>query len=253
VTLEEHLTSPGTAVGTVAHMSPEQVRAKELDSRTDLFSFGAVLYEMATRALPFRGETTGVVFDSILNRTAVPPVRLNPDVPPELERIIAKSLEKDRNLRYQHASDIRTDLQRLKRNTESALVPVAAGAEAASHAGIRWKLTVPVVLAIALFAAASYLYFHRTPKLTDKDTIVLADFANKTGDPVFDGTLRQGLAVELEQSPFLSLISDQRIQQTLRLMSQPPNALLTPQTAREVCQRTASAAVLDGSIAQIGT
>ena len=253
VTLEEHLTSPGQAVGTIAYMSPEQVRAKELDARTDLFSFGAVLYEMTSGMLPFRGETTGVVFDSILNRTAVPPVRLNPDVPPELERIIAKCLEKDRNLRYQHASDIRTDLQRLKRNTESAPPSVTAGAEAASHAGIRWKLTVPVVLAIALFAAASYLYSHRTPKLTDKDTIVLADFANKTGDPVFDGTLRQGLAVELEQSPFLSLISDQRIQQTLRLMNQPPDARLTPQAAREVCQRTASAAVLDGSIAQIGT
>src|ERR1700758_1159542 len=119
VTLEEYLTSPGQAVGTIAYMSPEQVRAKELDARTDLFSFGAVLYEMATGALPFRGESTGLVFESILNRAPVPAVRLNPEVAPDLERIIAKCLEKDRNLRYQHASDIRTDLQRLKRDTES--------------------------------------------------------------------------------------------------------------------------------------
>jgi eukaryotic-like serine/threonine-protein kinase len=140
VTLEEHLTSPGTALGTIAYMSPEQVRAKELDARTDLFSFGAVLYEMTTGTLPFRGESTGLVFDSILNRAPVPMIRLNSDVPFDLEKIVAKCLEKDRNLRYQHASDIRTDLQRLKRDTESARMP-AASAKGPSHLGM-WRVKV---------------------------------------------------------------------------------------------------------------
>jgi eukaryotic-like serine/threonine-protein kinase len=252
LTIEDELTSPGSALGTVSYMSPEQVRAKPLDSRTDIFSFGVVLYEMATGKLPFRGESSGDIFDSILNRAPVPPVRLNPDVPPELERIIDKCLEKDRNLRYQHASEIRTDLQRLKRDTDSGRV---ASAPAVPK---RWKLMVPAAAALLALFAAGYLYFHRKPKptetkLTDKDTIVLADFTNTTGDAVFDGTLRQGLAIQLEQSPFLSLVSDQRIQGTLGLMSQPASARLTPELAREICERTASAAVLDGSIASLGT
>jgi eukaryotic-like serine/threonine-protein kinase len=250
---EEHLTSPGSALGTVAYMSPEQVRGKELDARTDLFSFGAVLYEMSTGTLPFRGDTTGAMFDSILNRAPVAPVRLNPDVPAELERIINKALEKDRNLRYQHASDIRTDLQRLKRGTDSEPLTAVRSAGTATRIGKHWKTIVFAAIAVLALSVGSYFYFHRTPKLTDKDTIVLADFTNTTGDPVFDGTLRQGMAVQLEQSPFLSLISEERIQQVLRLMGRPADARLTPEVAREICERTASAAVLDGSIASLGS
>jgi serine/threonine protein kinase/tetratricopeptide (TPR) repeat protein len=251
-TLEESLTSPGAAVGTIAYMSPEQVRAKELDARTDLFSFGVVLYEMAAGVLPFRGESTGVIFEAILNRAPVPPVRLNPNVAPELERIIAKCLEKDRNLRYQHASEVRTDLKRLMRDTDSARVTASSKTRVESDTGKRWKVIVPAAVVALALSVAGYLYLHRAAKLTDKDTIILADFANTTGDPVFDGTLRQGMAVQLEQSPFLSLISEERILHTLSLMGQSSDARLTPELAREICERTASAAVLDGSIASLG-
>ena len=252
---EELLTSPGATMGTVAYMSPEQARGEELDSRTDLFSFGAVLYEMATGRMAFPGRNAAVIHDAILNRAPTPLARVNPDLPPELERIVDKALEKDRKLRYQSAADIRTDLQRLKRDTESARLPAATSAVNGAGRKLRlgWKVLVPAALVVAVISAGGYFYFHRTTKLTDKDTIVLADFGNTTEDPVFDGTLRRGLAVQLEQSPFLSLVSDERIQQTLRLMGQPADAKLTPEIAREVCQRSGDTAFIDGSIAQIGS
>jgi tetratricopeptide (TPR) repeat protein/predicted Ser/Thr protein kinase len=254
----EQLTHPGTAIGTVAYMSPEQVRGEDLDARTDLFSFGVVLYEMTTGVRPFRGETAGVIAEAILNRTPVAPVRLDPGVSSKLEEIIFKALEKDKKLRYQHASEIRTDLQRLKRDTESgrAAIPEAeAGVTPATKfTRLRWLVVTGAAALVIGLTVGAWLYFSRNAHaLTDKDTIVLADFTNTTGDTVFDGTLRQGLSVQLEQSPFLSIISDQRIQQTLQMMEQKQDTKLTPGIARELCQRTASAAVIDGSIAQIGT
>jgi Tfp pilus assembly protein PilF len=253
----EQLTRPGTTIGTIAYMSPEQVRGEELDARSDLFSFGVVLYEMVTGVLPFRGETSGVIANAILERAAVPPVRLNPDVPSKLEVIITKALEKDRKLRYQNAADMHTDLQRLRRDTESGRTAVAAesGVEPAKKPiRFRWAATTGATILVIGLVVGGWLFFSRKAHaLTDKDTIVLADFTNTTGDPVFDGTLRQGLSVQLEQSPFLSIIPDPRVQQTLQMMGQKPDVKLTPEIARELCQRTASAAVLDGSIAQIGT
>jgi serine/threonine protein kinase/tetratricopeptide (TPR) repeat protein len=252
----EQLTRPGTAIGTISYMSPEQVRGEELDARTDLFSFGVVLYEMVTGVLPFRGETSGVIANAILERAPVPPVRLNPDAPQKLEEIVNKALEKDRKLRCQSAAEIRTDLQRLKRDSDTTRSAATIGQAESKPArkSIRWAVVAGGTILIIGLAVGGWLFFSRKAHaLTDKDTIVLADFTNKTGDAVFDGTLRQGLSVQLEQSPFLSIISDQQIQQTLQMMGQRPDAKLTPEIARELCQRTGSAAVLDGSITQIGT
>ncbi len=250
------LTSPGSTMGTIAYMSPEQARGEELDARTDLFSFGAVLYEMATGRMVFPGNSAAVTYEAILNRTPVPASQINHALPSKLDEIIGKALEKDRKLRYQMAADIRTDLQRLKRDSDSGRATIAAAEAELKHARIsnRWVVLASATILIGGLAVSGWLFSsRRVHALTDKDTIVLAEFTNTTGDPVFDGTLRQGLSVQLEQSPFLRIISDQRVQQTLQMMGQKPDATLTPEIARELCQRTGSAAVLNGSIAQIGT
>jgi tetratricopeptide (TPR) repeat protein/predicted Ser/Thr protein kinase len=253
---EDLVTCPGTTMGTIAYMSPEQARGEELDARTDLFSFGAVLYEMATGRMAFPGNTAAIVHEAILNRAPVPVTRLKPELSPKLEEIINKALEKDRKLRYQSVADIRTDLQRLKRDTESGRAAVEA-----AEAGVKpatkstpWRVVSGTALVVAALAVGGWLVFSRKAQaLTDKDTIVLADFTNTTGDPVFDGTLRQGLSVQLEQSPFLSIIPDQQVQQTLGMMGQPLDSRLTPEIARQICQRTGGAALLDGSIANLGS
>jgi serine/threonine protein kinase/tetratricopeptide (TPR) repeat protein len=254
-----HLTSPGAMLGTVSYMSPEQVKAKDLDARTDLFSFGAVLYEMATGKLPFEGSSLGEICSVILRDEPPPPSQINPRIVPGLEAVIRKALEKDRNLRYQHASEMRTDLQRLKRDTESGHNAAASSRAAVPRAsaapiGKLWRVAVPALL-VALFVAGGLYYFwhQQNKRLTEKDTIVLADFANSTGDAVFDDTLRTALNVSLQQSPFLNVLSDSQVAKTLKLMTRPADTKLTPDVARELCQRAGSKAYIDGAIGSLGS
>jgi len=246
------LTEQGQVIGTVAYMSPEQLRGEDVDARTDLFSLGLVLYEMATGRRAFSGTTSAMISAAILHEQPSGPRQIRPALSARLEDIILKALEKDRRLRYQHASEMHADLRRATRDSEStSSAPVQR--PPAARTMRRALLLAAAGVALAASVLAGYMYLHRPAKLTDKDTLVLADFANTTGDPVFDETLRQGLAVQLAESPFLSIVSEERIRNALQLMGQSAGTRLTGDIARDLCVRTGSTAVVTGSIASLGT
>ena len=258
---QEQATTIGTTLGTMAYMSPEQARGTEIDARSDLFSCGVVLYEMATGTLPFKGPTPVAVFEALLTQTPAPPSSLNSTVPGEFDRIVAKLLEKDRDTRYQTAADLRGDLKRLKRAEDTGQTAVTSHQLPAARSGPAarlpsrqpWKSIATAVAVIAAIAVGVFSYTTRPRAFSERDSVVIADFANTTGEPVFDDALKEALDVQLRQSPYLAVLPEQRVQGTLRLMGRQPTDKLTRDVARDLCQRTASKAMVAGSISQLGS
>jgi len=256
--LADGATSVGTMLGTVAYMSPEQARGGDIDGRSDLFSFGVVLYEMSTGHLPFPGKAPIAIFEELLTKNPPPASSVNHAIPAEFDHIVAKALEKDRDVRYQTAADLRSDLKRLKRASELHSVPAMPAAMMSAAPPRRratWMWIAGSAAAVAAVVAGAFVYsnVNRTGAFAERDSVVLADFTNSTGEPVFDDTLKEALEVQLRQSPFLSVLPEQRVQGTLRLMGRKPGDKITPEIARDMCERTASKAMITGAISQLGT
>jgi len=260
----DQLTTIGTTIGTVAYMSPEQARGQEIDARSDLFSAGVVLYEMVSGQLPFQGQTVATIFESLLTKAPAAPSQVKAGIPAELDRIILKALEKDRETRYQGAAELRADLKRLKRAADSGMAtaavrpPLSAEARSAKvdapKSGWRKPVFIGAPLLTALAVAGFFFYRSiNTPALTQKDSVVLSSVVNRTGDTMFDDTLGEALALQLRQSPFLNVVPEQQVQATLRLMGREPMTPITTELGREICQRSGAKALLGGTIAMLGS
>jgi len=255
---DESASVVGVISGTPSYMSPEQIRGDELDVRSDVFSLGLVLYEMATGRKAFSGSTGGALIEAILSRTPTPVRDVNSEIPVELQAIIIRAIEKEKDKRYQSAEEIRTDLQALRSGFASGpsskqLLATAGERKFTWTKALKWAVPAAIAASAAIVLAGWFHYTKRAHALSESDTIVLADFTNSTGDPVFDETLRQGLAIQLGQSPYLSLVAEERIRQTLLTMNQPADATVTPEIARDLCQRVGSSAYIQGSIASLGS
>ncbi len=250
--------SRASSLAGLAYISPEQARGRPLDERSDLFSFGTVLYALVTGTVPFRGDTPALVFDSLLNRVPVAPARLNPHVPANLQGIVQKLIEKKRDLRYQRAADLLADLRQVHKDLRAeASAPLAPALRAAAvkraRPGRLARSLSAAGLALAVLAGVAFLYTKRGRALTDKDAILLTDFVNTTADPVWDTTLKKAVTVDLEQSPYLNVFPEAKARQTLRFMGRAPDDRISLETGREICQRAGIKAVLTGTIATLGS
>ncbi len=253
-----HGISKSSALSKVAYISPEQARGRQLDPRSDLFCLGAVLYEMATGTMPFRGDTPALVFDALLNRPPVTPTRLNPLLPVKVQAILLKLLEKNRDARYQSAKQLTADLTRVQKEMQREAFAASALASPIhpplrpAKTGRLGKYLSAIALLAAVAAGGAFLYMKRKHALTEKDAILLTDFVNTTADPVWDVTLKKAVAVDLEQSPYLNVLPEAKARQTLRFMGRSPDDRISLETGREICQRMGVKAMLTGSIANQG-